>query len=134
MGVDRKTLVILIAVLAGAALLRYAYVELTTIGDGAYATSPDGKYYAEAWSYHGKKYFGGSHSWGELEIKAVNGPVVWSSRIDGPGGNWSIRDSGAVVTWAEDSSSVTFSAPNADEAQAGIEVTVRIVNGVFVVE
>lgn len=99
-----------LAGLVAVALLRAAYVQLATFGEGAYETSPDGQYVAEFWSYYGKKYFGGNRYWAEFEIQDAGGDVIWTHGIEGNQADLAIR-AGGDVSWSGDSKSVTFSAP-----------------------
>jgi hypothetical protein len=92
----------------GVGILRTLQVEFRPVCDGRELMSPNGRFIARATSTYGPRLFGGSKSYYEFvvedragrQLQHIEIPMRRDDLI-----NWRLEGS---ITWADDSSSVTF--------------------------
>ena len=103
----KKKSVILIAILLLLGIF-IRTVQITPIGGGTEAESPNKRFVASASDLYGKRFWGGTHNYYEFTIKSAGGGQVYHIEMDEPSQgmiNW--REDGSIQ-WASNSLSVTY--------------------------
>ncbi|HUT90309.1 MAG TPA: hypothetical protein VMY37_12485 [Thermoguttaceae bacterium] len=115
-------LVLAVVLLAGAIVRRWIRVLPYPMGEGQYQASPHGRYEAHAFDMHDEDFWGNERDYYELSVldKSSRKPIR-TVRMDPIPGEPRFRMYGEeqVITWPEDSKSVTFSFQ-------GIEVKINL--------